>query len=279
MPIMLGSLSSCVVSLDDLGGEANYVDFRQSEPASEEELLRASVTLKVGQIEIEPGSPSNSYELELHYNELAFKPNVDFKRSEGVADLSVDLEGRPRSFSGLGENRLFLTLSPEIPLELETRNGVGKCNLNLSGMKVRSLRLESGVGGASLSMLESNPISCEEVDISSGVGELELVGLGNLSFDELNFRGGIGEAKLDFTGSWDSIGEVQIEVGVGGISLLLPRDLGAEIRASKTFMSNIELPDFTKKGNTYYSDNLDRVSKVIEFRITAGIGKIELKWI
>jgi predicted membrane protein len=128
-------------------------------------------------------------------------------------------------------------------------------------------------------MLESNPVACERFEISSGVGDLDLVGLGNLSFDEMRFRGGVGEATLDFSGDWVSVGEVRIEVGVGGISLLLPRDVGAEIRASKTFMSNIELPDFTKKGNTYYSNNIDRVSKVIKFRVTAGIGEVELEWI
>ncbi|MGW8179252.1 MAG: hypothetical protein ACWGQW_10900 [bacterium] len=273
------SASSCVVSLDGLGGEANFVDFSQSEPAGNEELMRARVELKVGQIEIEPGTPSNSYDLELHYNELAFDPMIEFAREDGVAHLAIGLDGEGKSFRGFGENKLFLRLSPNIPLDLETNNGIGECNLNLTGMKIRSLILESGVGETTLTMLEPNPISCETLQISSGVGELELVGLGNLSFEELDFQGGVGGASLDFSGSWDTIGEVEIKVGVGGISLLLPRDIGAEIRASKTFMSNIELPNFTKKGNTYYSDNLDRVSKVIKFRVTAGIGEVELEWI
>ncbi len=271
--------ASCVVSLDGLGGEVNYVDFTQSEPVAGEESLRARVELKVGQIEVEPGSPANTYELELHYNELAFEPMIDFARESGVAELSIGLEGEGKSFRGLGDNRLYLRLSPEIPLELKTSNGVGECDLNLSGMKIRSLVLESGVGETKLRMLESNPITCEKLEISSGVGGLELVGLGNLSFDELEFRGGVGGASLDFSGNWDTVGEVEIEVGVGGISLRLPRDLGAEIRASKTFMSNLELPQFTKKGDTYYSDNIERVSKVIKFRVAAGIGEVKLEWI
>jgi len=272
-------LSSCVVSMDGLGGEANYVDFAQSEPAGDEELLRAHVQLKVGQIEVEPGSNNNSYELELHYNELAFEPVVEFVREGEVADLSIGLEGEGKSFSGFGQNRLFLRLSPETPLELETNNGVGECNINLTGMKLRSLVLESGVGETTLRMLEANPISCEEVRISSGVGELELVGLGNLSFEELEFQGGVGKASLDFSGSWDTIGEVDIEVGVGGITLLLPTGIGAQIRATKTFMSDIEFPDFTKKGNVYYSKNIDQAEKVIKFRVKAGIGEVTLKWI
>jgi hypothetical protein len=273
-------LSSCVVSLNDITGETNYVDLNQIEPAGDEELMKARVELKVGQIEIEPGSPSNSYELEFHYNELAFEPMIDFVRgADRTAELSIGLEGEGKSFRGLGDNRLYLRMNPQVPLELEASNGIGECNLNLTGMKIRSLILESGVGETKLSMLESNPIACGRLEITSGVGELELVGLGNLAFDELEFRGGVGGASLDFSGNWERVGEVEIKVGVGGISLLLPRNIGAEIRASKTFMSNIELPQFTKKGNVYYSDNIDRVSKVIKFSVTAGIGEVKLKWI
>lgn len=276
---LLASLSSCTVSMDGLGGEANFADFSQSEPAGDEELMRARVDLKVGQIEVEPGSRSNCYEVDLHYNELAFEPRVNFGRDGKVVDLSVGLEGGNKSFRGLGDNTLYVRLNPDTPLELETSTGIGECNINLSGMKVRSVVLESGVGETKVTMLESNPISCEKFRISSGLGALELVGLGNLSFEELKFQGGVGAAKLDFSGEWKTVGEVQIDVGVGGLELQIPRDIGAEIRVSKSFLADIELPRFTKRGNTYYSDNIDRASKVIKFRVNAGIGEVELEWI
>ena len=272
-------LSSCTVSLDGLGGDANFVDFAQSEPAGDEELIRARVDLKVGQIEVEPGSTSNCYELDLHYNELAFEPRVDFDRDGGTVDLSVGLEGEGKSFRGLGDNTLYLRLNPETPLELKTSTGVGECNINLTGMKVRSVVLESGISETKLTMLESNPISCEKVRISSGVGELKLVGLGNLSFGELKFQGGIGAATLDFSGDWETAGDVEIDVGVGGVELQLPRDIGAEIRVTRSFLSEIDLPRFKKRGDTYYSDNIDRASTVIKFRVNAGIGEVELEWI
>jgi hypothetical protein len=267
------------VSLDGLTEEADYADFSQSEPAGDEELIRARVDLKVGQIEVEPGPRSNCYELDLHYNELAFEPKVDFSRDGGVADISVGLEGEGKSFRGIGANNLYLRLNPDTPLELETSTGIGECNINLTGMKVRSVVLESGVSETKVTVLEPNPISCEKFRISSGAGELELVGLGNLAFEELEFQGGIGTAKLDFSGDWGTVGEVQIDVGVGGVELQLPRDIGAEIRVSKSFLFDIELPRFKKQGDTYYSDNIDRVSTVIKFRVNAGIGEVELEWL
>ena len=278
--LLIGLLmsSACVVTVDGIG-EANYVDLNRSEPAGDEELVKASLDVNVGQIEVEPGSTDTSFELDMHYNELAFEPQVEFNREAGIARLSIELEGGGKSFRGLGDNTLFLKLRPDVPLELETNTGIGECNINLTGMKVQSVELQSGVGETKLTMLEPNRITCENVEIASGVGELELVGLGNLAFEELEFRGGIGEATLDFSGTWDTIGEIEIEVGAGSIEILLPRDIGAEVRVSKTFLSDFDLPRFEKKGDTYYSDNLDRASKVIKFRINAGIGHVELDWI
>ena len=271
--------ASCAVSLDGWGGEANYVDFNQSEPAGEEELLRATVELGVGRMEIQPGSTENAYEVDMHFNELAFRPQVEFQREDGKARLKVGLEGEGQSFRKMGETILSLRLNPETPLHLVASTGVGKSNIDLSGMRIRSLSLECGVGETSLTVTQPNRSECDRVEVSSGVGAMELIGLGNLSFREFEFQGGVGGSRLDFSGDWAELGDVDIEVGVGGIEILIPKDLGVEIRVSKGFFSEFSMPGFEKQGDTYFSDNIDQVDKVVKFNVRAGIGGVQIKWI
>ncbi len=161
--------ASCAVSFDDWAGETNYVDFNQSEPAGEEELLQANVELAVGQMVIQPGSTENAYEVDIHFNELAFRPQVEFQREDGKARLKIGLEGEGQSFRKIGENILSLRLNPETPLQLEASTGIGETNIDLSGMRVRSLSLECGVGETSLSVTQPNRSECDRVEISSGV--------------------------------------------------------------------------------------------------------------
>ena len=179
----------------------------------------------------------------------------------------------------LGKTRLNLRFSPDTPLVLETETGVSESRLDLTDLQVESVTLESGVGETVLSMLKPNTTTCKRLEVSAGVGALEVIGLGNFGFDDFRFRGGVGATELDFSGDWHKTGEVSIEVGIGAVEIRLPRDIGAEVRVNKSFLSSVDLPGFEKRGGTWYSNNLDQTSKVVKIRITAGIGGVDFDWI
>ncbi|MGH9341634.1 MAG: hypothetical protein ACRD1R_19125 [Acidobacteriota bacterium] len=268
------AFSTCFLDLDD--GEAYNARLRQDAPLQGEELIEADIEVAVGTLQIEAGSPSQSYDLDLQYNG-AFEPRVQYERDGGKARLEVALEGKARSVRNL-KTQLNLRLNPDVPLALQTHSGVGDSEIDLSGMSVRSLNLESGVGETRVSMLSPNRTVCEELEIRSGIGALEVTGLGNFGFKTFRFHGGIGGSELDFSGAWQHSGEVEIEVGIGGVEIRLPRSVGAEIRAPANFLSGLNLQDFTKRGNTYYSKNIDRVDKIIRFRIKTGVGGVDVGW-
>jgi len=279
--LLLCSASSCVFPVESWVGDANYVDTSREEARGAETELAARVSLKVGELQVEPGSPDKIYEAEFHYNDKAFKPDVSFeRRDDGRANLSVSLEGESHSFANADNNSIRLRLNPDVPLDLELNAGVGESTVDLSGMKVARVEIQSGVGETRLHMLEPNRTECNLVEISSGVGEFSLTGLGNFGFDEFRLRGGVGETALDLSGDWATVGDVEIEVGVGEIDVQLPRDLGFEIRVNQGFFSDLTVPDgFTKEGDTYYSDNRDRVDKVLKIRVRAGIGGVKFSWL
>ena len=271
---------SCAMSFDGLVEDAHYVDTSKSEARGSEKALTARVELKVGELQIEPGPTDKAYEVDFHYNEKTFKPSVSFEPGEdSAATLRVGLEGNSHSWGNVGDNSIRLRLNPETPLSLRANTGVGENNIDLSGMSVTSLELQSGVGETKLSMLEPNRSECQRMDISTGVGAFSLTGMGNFNCDQMRFRGGVGGSELEFSGDWQTLGNIDIEVGVGGIKIRLPRDLGAEIRMSQGLFSELSAPEgFTKQGDVYYSDNRDHVQKVLKIRVDAGIGGVEVRW-
>jgi len=269
----------CNLAINDWAGEASYTDLYQSEDFAGDSSIDARIDLKVGELQVQAGDPSKVYELDVHYNELAFKPEVDFQRFDESAKLEISLEGEGKSFRNPGKNRLDLRINPETALNLESHTGVGESNLDLTGLKVDRLVLQSGVGETRLSMLESNRTTCELIEVTSGVGQLDVIGLGNFHFKKLNFRGGVGESNLEFSGDWTEVGSVTIEVGVGAVEVRLPRDIGAELTISKGFFSNYEVEGFTKRGDTFFSDNMERVEKIVKINIRSGLGGVEVRWI
>ena len=271
-------LSGCLVGADAWDRDASYTTFRSSEPSQDEHSLEAKIELNVGQLLIESGVPGMSYDLDLYYDENAFDPRLDFRRSEDGAHLNFDLDGKSRVNSGLGKTRLNLKLDPATRLDLDAQTGVAESEIDLSDLKIVRLHLENGVGETSVFSANQNTEICRHISVENGVGTLKMSGLGNLNFERMEFRGGIGAAELEFSGDWQRNAEVDIDVGIGSVEIVLPRSIGAEVRMSKSWLSGIDIHGFRKDGRTYISDNMDRVSRVVRLNINTGIGGVEVRW-
>jgi len=255
----------------------------ESRPLGSESSLEARVQVDVGSLEISGEGAGQLYEADLEYDKAGYEPEFHYdpgSSRNGV--LTCKLESLHRS--GLrGErntNRLRLNLTGTIPLDLQIKTGVGDVRLALSRLQVSRLDLEAGVGGARLSSYEPNPAICDEIRLRNGVGSLEAMGLGNLNFRRLDFEGGIGGADLDFSGDWKQNADVRISVGIGGVSLRVPRTLGVRLTAEKHFLSGFSLDGFRRQsGDDYYSENYDTARIHISVVVKTGIGGFKISWI
>jgi hypothetical protein len=268
----------CVIPFEGWVDDADYVNVSRSEPAGDETSLRARVELKVGELQVGPGPTDKAFEVDLRYNEKGLQPRVDFSREDREARLAISLEGGNRSFRTLGKNLISVRMNPRVPLTLDANTGVGESSIDLSDMNVRSVLLQSGVGETRLSMARPNRGPCDRVEVASGVGAFQLVGLGNFGCREFRFRGGVGESKLELSGDWEQLGDIEVDVGVGGVQIVIPRNLAAEVRIAKGLFSDAQMPEFRKQGDTYISENADRVDKMVRINVRAGIGGVNFRW-
>jgi len=277
--LLVPVLSSCAVSLDGWEGDANFKTLQSSEPSGEETLIDARVELNIGELSVQAAQDNKLYELDLFYDENSFEPRVDLRREGDVAHFDFELSGEGKLSRKIGKTALNLGFSADTPLRLGVRTGVSESEINLSGMSIRELEIEAGVGETHLIMVTPNQGNCDRVDIRSGVGEFTAKGLGNLGFSRFKFQGGLGGTVLDFAGDWAVAGDVVIQVGVGGLRVLLPREIGVELRTSKSFLSGVSMSGFDRKGDVYYSQNYDEAGTQIKVEVNAGIGGVEIEWI
>jgi hypothetical protein len=260
------------------------VSINQAQPLGKEKSLESSIRFDVGSLEIKGGEKSGPlYSLDLDYDKASYTQDVNYSPpSTGEAGrLSFRLESIHRMGIRRHEhgNTLRLAFNDSVPLNLDLNTGVGDARLSLSGMKIARIRFESGVGGGRLSAYEPNSITCESIMIKTGVGRIEAVGLGNLNFRELEFEGGVGGANLDFTGDWKQNADVRIQVGVGGVNVVMPREIGVRLEAEKHFMSGLQLEGFQQRDAYYYSDNYEKATIRVSIRVVAGIGGLKVTWI
>ena len=261
---------------------AEMVSMNQSQPLGNEKSLDSNIRFDIGSLEIKGGAKSGPlYSMYLEYDKASYTPDVNYSPEFGAGRLSLNLETMHRGGIHRHEhgNTLRLAFNNSVPLNLDLNTGVGDARLSLSGMKIARIRFESGVGGGRMSVYEPNSIPCESILIKNGVGRIEAVGLGNLNFRELEFEGGIGGANLDFTGEWKQNADVRIQVGLGGVNLVMPRDIGVRLDAEKHFLNGVQLERFQQRDTYYYSDNYEKATIKVSVRVVAGIGGLKVTWI
>jgi hypothetical protein len=256
----------------------------RNQPLQKEKSLDSTIRFDIGSLEITGEKSHGSlYSYDLEYDKASFVEDVRYTTAldgtEGRFIFSLQSAHKTGIHPKRLNNRLRLALNDSILLKLRINTGVGDARLSLSGLKISSLDFESGVGEAKMSTYEPNAIPCEHISLKNGVGRLEAIGLGNLNFRELEFDGGLGGATLDFTGEWKRNADVHIRVGMGGVNMSIPRDIGVKVESAKNFLSGLQLEGFNKQDSYYYSENYDKATTRISIYVTTGIGGLRITWI
>lgn len=252
----------------------------QRRPLGTETSLRANISVDVGSLEIQGGNAAELYALDLDYDKASYRPESDYDPASGQLTFKLESTHKGGIRTEPHANRLQLKLTETLPVRLQVNTGVGDTRLSLSRLRVNRLDVESGVGAARINTYDPNPIVCEEVRLRNGVGSLNAVGLGNLNFRVLDFEGGVGGAEIDLSGAWKQDAEIRIQVGVGGVALRMPRDIGVRVTAEKHFLSGLQLDNFRREGSEdYYSENYNKSKVRVTVVVKTGIGGFRISWI
>ena len=177
------------------------------------------------------------------------------------------------------DRRLTARLTDAVPLSLKIGLGAGKGNFDLSGLKLKNLKVSAGASSAELQCNEPNSISCESVTIESGVSKFSGSGLSNLNFRKLKFSGGVGSYTLDFTGKLQESAYADVEVGLGSIVVYVPKNIPTKVMADDNWFSSLDVDDSfekTRKG-TYETDGFERSDRSLTIKISSGLGSIKVR--
>ncbi len=261
--------------------EPDRVSLRESRPVGNTKELSVDIEYDIGKLEVTKAPASDLFSVEFDYDRERYEPEIDFTEGEkATLRFSID-EKLSGLLNGNRDNDLVVRLNENIPLDLEISTGVADGHLDLTGLEIRNLRLEGGVGRTEVAFDSALAKPVSSITVESGVGELIIRGLGNTRVQRLEVEGGVGRTELDYTGE---IGDAQIEstimVGVGQIRLLLPRNADIEIQGDENFLSNINAPSsFSRQGQTYTHDGPDSVNPKIRIRVESGVGGVMVELI
>lgn len=285
------TLSLCAVLLAAPGDESPDTRVSESRNRTSETAIYADIVLGHGSIYIEKAPADMIFEGEFVFKNNRPEIHYEIIGEDGRLSINFDngrtqQKGRePRwrnlsSLKSLYENECRLKLSSELPIVINLDLGVTKGHLDLGGLKLREIRVCSGVSDEmNIDFDEPNPVLLEYFDVETGVGALDVYNLGNANLKRFNFEGGIGSYLLDFAGPYFPDTKATIELGLGKISLYLPTSAGVRMKVDKSLLSSFEIDETYKKNDFYHNNLWGKTPQSLDLNIESRVGKVSVVWI
>ncbi len=247
-----------------------------------QDALDVRIKYAVGHFELGRGPDGLLYRLNSRFDENAFKLRSNYLESAQRGKLSIELEGHDRIDLGdfkdydVKAGSLRLELSNRTPLNLRMELGAVEARLDLGGLRVQELGLETGASDTQISFSEPNPVEAGHCSFKAGAASLKIEALGNSNCRNLSVSGGVGALTLDFSGDWKHDATGEINVGLGAIEIRVPAELGVRIDR-RTFLMAFDAPDLVKQdGGVWLSRNWETAKRRLTLSVSGALGGVEV---
>ena len=186
-------------------------------------------------------------------------------------------EGRVKANIREG-GRLSLALGPDVPLDLDLEMGAVEADIDLSGLRIASAKISTGASDSRIRFSMPNRERMRHLTIEAGAAAFRAEGLGNANVESLRVEGGVGDMTLDFTGEWRGDTNATIDIGLGAVTLRVPRGVGVQV-TKDTFLMGFDSQDLVKRGAVYYSLDWESASHRLIVDINGAFGSIDIQWV
>lgn len=261
-------------------------DFYQYD-LNEYQSLEMELNFGLGELNISVNDKPKTISGIIEYDLERTETDVKFSSNYGVAVLSINGETGNFQFGDNSinfdfdddyHNALDFQLAKDIPTDLQMDFGLGEATIDLSDLSLSYFEIDCGLSDVNLELNKPNNIICERVSISSGLGEFNGIGLGNLNTKKFNLDVGLGAAMIDLRGKYDEDMDLSIDVGLGALELILPKNVNIKLRIDHSFLSSVDVDGLLSKGNNkYVSKDWDNARPTITGDISVGIGAVDVE--
>lgn len=244
--------------------------------------LKVSVSYAAGKLELTPSEDAGLlYQMRIRYDEQSMDAIHAFDAKARRLRLGLDKANvgfkSLRGSKGNGGGSMSLELSPNVPLDLDVAVGAAEANLELGGLKVRSLAIKTGMAGAKVSFSDPNGVPLDRLVLDVGMGAIELQDLGNANVGEISIHGAMGGVSLDFGSDMMRDVKVDATLALGGLQVAVPEDVGVmfqgDLKAAK-FDPRIA---FTRMGDAWYSMNWKDASHKVTIVGTSTLANVTVQ--
>ena len=265
------------LSVVDAAQGQNRRTVTMSRQVENEQSLEVNVQYGAGRFSVGPAEAGILYRMQIEYDEDIFEPLAEYRDSR----LTIGTERVGRRFR-FGRDRMAgvmeLALSREVPMDLNMDFGAVRADIDLGGIRLTRLEINTGASQTVIDISEPNPERMSRASMDIGAADFTVRNLGNLNTAVIDIDAGVGNIELDFTGDWQQNARVSVDMGIGALLLRFPRGLGVRL-VKDTFLTSLDSEGLVKRGDAYLSLDYDEAEYQITVDVDAAFGSIRVEWV
>jgi hypothetical protein len=240
------------------------------------EHVRADVQFGGGTLEVLPGSTA-LLDAEFVYNLDGLEPQVEYDVLDGRGELVVrqELDRAVWQLSADLRNEWQLRFTDQGPLEMAFAVGASRGTMELGGLRLTDLRLDSGAADLTVRFSAPNPEPMESLVVRSGAARLNLLELGNAGAESMHFDGGLGTYTFDFQGVWERSMNAHILAGASQVVLRVPRDIGVQVCPGD--LRRGDYGGLNQSGSCYINEHYDEADIRLDIELDLGLGELRIE--
>lgn len=279
--VLLVTLTACWGSGEAFAGRRDTKRMTRTIKHQGEKRVDVIIDIGAGTIDLKRNNTGDILKAKVEYDPDEVRVDIEYDRTKDRGELYLTSERRDKGLDlDEEDNYWYLEFGDKIPISFEIDIGACEAEFDFSGLRIDGLDMDLGASSIDVDFRTLNPERISIIRIDVGASDLEMHGLGNANFEKLSFDGGVGDFTLDFSGDFEHRAYVDIDVGLGSLTVMVPKDAGIQISSESSFLSSfsIDEDDFEEvEDDLYESDNLGRVDKELIFKIDVGLGSVEVE--
>lgn len=231
------------------------------------EPLAVTIRYAAGHLELRPVEGRLLYQMRIRYDEQAMDAMHEYDAAEhrlqlGLRSANVGWRAM-KSMHGEKGGSMSVGLTPEVPMDLDLELGGVEADMDLGGLKIMKLKVESGLAGVKLDFTAPNPVVMEQMSIDLGLGGLKLENVGNANVAEISIHGGLGGISLDFGDAVAHDVKINADMALGELRIGVPSTVGVMVQGEMKGGNFDRRIGFTRADNAWYSLNWKEASRRI----------------
>lgn len=216
------------------------------------------------------------YHMQLRYDGTRTEPRHTFDAAS--RKLQIGVQKSEMRFSGRNDNEaghLQLELSRSTPIDLDLDLGAVEADLDLTGLKLSRLKIESGASDGRIRFDSLNETRMSGLDISVGAASFRADRLANANTSDVRVDAGVGNVELDLGGQWTHDMNLHVEIALGIVTIHVPADVGVYLTLQKTIAS-FEHEGLIERNGAWVSRNWDSAPHKLRISAETAFGKLTI---